>query len=575
MFVDIRGARMTEPMLGLNEFAESSETSREELATATEVMLAMVKTSKGLKMYLPNNPLVTRFIDELMGKLNRHLAAHGDFKLDIDQFELRYKGKVIYENREPKESIAFKMYVDGIRYLVFSEGIEEYEVCDFLDIVGKDRPGDVDDDIVTLLWEKNLPHLTYILAEDFLEFDGSGTMGGVASQQEKISGIYSSISGLPVSPPISIVPQNILVLTDEEAEWLKKAREADEKRKPLDEVIQIITSILIGEKDQDIFAEFVEILAKLAENLIKSEETGYALNLVRFMGNLAKNEHIPAGKREQIAGSFATIFSRDAVESLARIIDKTETISPEEFSELLHIFGKPSISRTCELLGLVEKMKMRKVIIQALIEIGHDTPEFFAPYLSDPRWYVVRNMAFILARIADPRSLEAVVKVLSHRELRVRKEVLNYLERTPDQKAKNYLLKFLRDDSSVLRIRALQVLAHARCAFALKPIAAMAASEQFLERGTDEKKAAYEALGDLGGDQMLPTFRELIMKKYWFNTAKEKEDVFCAVAGLARIKSEGALRVLEEAHASKSDEMRDMIGQASETLAAEIARKGA
>lgn len=566
---------MQENIPGLDEAPEAPEIDKEELGSATDIMIAMVKMSKGMKMYLPNNPLVSRFIEDLGKKMAKQLANYGDFRLEIDQFELRYKGKVIYENREPNESIAFKMYIDGIRYLILSEGIEEFELRDFLDIVGKDRPGDVDDDIVTLLWEKNFPNLTYILAEDFLEFDGAGGgTGGHASQQEKISGIYKSISGVSTLTPLSIVPQNILVLTEEEAELLKKAREADEKRKPLDEVIQIVTSILIGENDREILGEFVEIMAKLAENLIKSEEIRYALNLVRFLQNLVKNEQVAAEKRKMIADSFSTIYSRGAVESLARIIDKTEQITPEELSELLHIFGPPSINRTCELLGLVEKMRMRKAILQALVEIGHDTPEVFAEFMSDPRWYVVRNMAFILARIANPGSLDVIVKVISHRELRIRKEVLNYLERTPDQKAKTYLLKLLRDESSALRIRTLQVLAHSKCMFALNPIIAMATSELLPEKENDEKKAIFEAMGELGGDRVLPMLRELIMKKYWFNKAKEKESVFCAVAGLVKIKSEGSLKVLEEALAVKSDEIRDMVSQACSAMAAESAKKG-
>ena len=561
---------MSDIIPGLNEIVETPEVSKEELAMAADVMLTMVKTSKGLKMYLPNNPLVARFIEELTGKMGKQLALYGDFKLDIDQFELRYKGKAIYENRVPKESIAFKMYFDGIRYLIFSEGIEEHELCDFLDIIGKDRPGDIDDDIVTLLWEKNLPHLTYILAEDFLEFDTvGGTPTAPASQQEKINGVYKSISPEHIPSPISIVPQKILVLTEEETEWLKKVREADEKRKPLDEVIHILTSILIGEKDQEVFGEFVEIMTKLTDNLIKSEEMGYALNIIKFMGNMGTNEKIPPAKREMIAGAIRTLFSRETAEALARVIDKTELMTAEELADLLRNFGKPSIARICELLAFVETMNMRKVIIQALVELGHDTPEVFFPSMSDPRWFVVRNMVFILARLAHPAALDKVVGLLSHKEPRVRREVLNYLERTPDPKAKNYLLKFLRDDSHALRIRALQVLGSSKCLFALKPIAAMAASDQFQERETEEKKAVFEALGELGEDQMLPAFREMLMKKYWFNKAKEKESVICAVAGLTKIKSEGAFRLLEEAKAVKSDEIREIIIQAMAALTAE------
>jgi HEAT repeat protein len=561
---------MPESISGMNEAVETQEVSKEELASATDVMLSLLKASKGLKMYLPNNPLVARFIEELTGRMSRHLEEYGDFRLEIDQFELRYRGKAVYENREPKESVAFKMYFDGIRYLIFSEGIEEHELCDFLDIVGKERPGDVDDDIVTLLWEKNLPHLTYILAEDFLEFDTAiGPVTSPRSQQDKISGMYKTISEAAPPPPISLIPQNILLLTEEETEWLKKAREADEKRRPLDEVIQILTAILIGEKDQELLREFVDIMAKLTENLFISGEIRYALNLTRFLASLAKNEQIPPEKRALIAGALETLFSREAAEALAGSINTTDLVNPEELMEFLRLFGKPTITNCCDLLGLVENAAMRKAIIQVLIELGQDSPEVFFPYLSDSRWYIVRNIAFILSRIGDPRALDAVVSIISHKEPRVRKEVLNCLAMTPDPRAKTYVLKFLRDSSSALRIRALQVLARSKSNFALKPIIAMASSDQFHEKETDEKKAVFEAIGELGGDQMLPMFSEMIMKKYWFNKAKEKETALCAVAGLVKIRSEGALRLLEDARNLKSDESREIIAQAIEVLSSE------
>lgn len=564
---------MSDESVGLNEAVEIHEVGKEELTLAAEVMQCIVKTSKGFRMYLPNNPLLVRFIDELKSKMGRHLSIHGEFKLDVDQFELKYRGKPVYENRDPKESFAFKMYSDGIRFLIFSEGVEEYELCEFLDIVGKDRPSDTDDDIVTLLWEKNLPHLTYVLADDFLEFDSSG--GGSAtpvSQQEKIAGIYGSISTSPAPPSPLLIPQKILTLTDEETEWLKKAREAEEKRKPLDEVVQIITSILMGEKDPELLGEFLEILAKLTENLANSGEIKYTFGLVRFLGNLARNGNTSPAYRGMIVRAMGTIFSERTIKALARTIDATDVITPEELLEFLHLFGRHSIGRICELLGLVEKMKMRKVIIQALIEMGKETSESFIPFLSDPRWFLSRNIIFILTRIGASAALDQVLGLISHKEPRVRREVLNYLERIPDAKAKTYILKFLRDESSAIRIRALQVLAHSGCAFALKPIAAIAASDQFAEKEMAEKKAVFEAMGELGSDQMIPLFREMLMKKYWFNKSKEKESALCAVAGLMRVRGEAAVRLLEEASAVKGDEVRKIILQAVEAMTAETAK---
>ncbi len=565
---------MSEEIAAGQSVVESPESSKEEVTLATEVMQTIVKTSKGFRMYLPNNPLLVRFIEELKGKLGRHLSLYGDYKLDIDQFELRYRGKTVYENRDPKESMAFKMHSDGIRFIILSEGVEEYELCEFLEIVGKDRPNDLDDDIVTLLWEKNLPHLTYILAEDFLEFDSAG--GGphlLESQQDKIAGIYRSISSANVPPPSPmLIPQKILTLTDQEAEWLRKARDAEEKKKPLEEVIQIITSILIGEKDPAMFGEFLEIMARLTENIANAGEIKYTFSLVRFLGNLAKNENISPANRGMIAAAMGTILSERALKALATTLDASETVSPEELLEFLHFFGKPSIGRICELLGLVEKMKVRKVVIQALLEIGYDTPEVFLPYLADQRWYLVRNVLFILTRIGSSSALDRVVGLISHREPRIRREVLNYLERIPDAKAKTYLLKFLRDESSAIRIRALQVLGSSKSAFALKPIAALAASEQFAEKELAERRAVFEAMGELGADQMLPLFREMLMKRYWFNKVKEKESVLCAVAGLARVRSSAAISLLEEASAIKGDEVREIIAHALETMTSESAK---
>jgi len=359
-----------------------------------------------------------------------------------------------------------------------------------------------------------------------------------------------------------------MTLNEEEAVFLRKAREAEEIRKPLDEVVQILTSILIGEKDPGSFGDFLGITAKLTDDLANGGEIIYALSLIRFLGNLATNENIPPSNRAMIETVLGGILSERTMKVLVRTIDDTDLITPEALLELLHLFGRPSLTKICGLLAQVEKMKMRKVIIQVLIDIGHDTPEVFYPYLADQRWFVVRNMLFILTKIGNPAALDHVVQLISHKEPVVRREVFNFLEKIPDVKAKNYLVKFLRDESSAIRIRALQVLASTGSSFALKPISAIAASEQFVEKELVEKKTVYEAMGTLGSDQMIPLFREMLMKKYWFNKVKEKESVICAVSGLIRVRSEAAVKLLEEARAVKGDELRGVITEALESISA-------
>ena len=556
--------------------APPPEVSKEEVASATEVMLSVVKTSKGFKMYLANNPLLHRFLEDLMARLTSHMGKYAELKLDIDQFELKCKGKTVYESRDPKDSLAFKMYSDGIRSLIFSEGIEGKEVTDFLEIIGKDRPSEMDDDIVTLLWMKDLPHITYILAEDYLEFDvkGQAGSGGEGSaQQEKIRGLYKDIPPEieKLQTPM-LIPQNIISLTEEEIEWLKTARELDEGRNALGEVVQVLFSILSVEKDFTVFGEFIDITVNLIGNLLHSGEIVYAVTLISFLRELSHDEKLSPDQKERLTKALEGTISGDIIKDLEGIVDTTDKIKPENLKDLILLFGKAAIRQICDLLGIVQKMEMRKVIIDALVEIGKDCPETFYPFLGDNRWYLVRNSLHILRRISDPGSLEPVSKLIYHKEPRIRKEVLLYLEGAPDPKAMPYILKFLQDDVTALRIYALKVLARSGFKGAVKPVLDIATSKEFGDRDISEKIAIFEALGELGSDEMIPLFEEMIMKSYWFNKAKEKESVMLAASALRKVKTDAAVKVLGDAGKVKKNEIKTIITHALRSIAAEKAK---
>lgn len=557
----------------VKEQEEQQEVGKEEISSATEVMQSIVKTSKAFKMYLSNNPLLHRFIEELKTKFKGHLERYNEIKFDIDQFELRYKGKTVYESRDPKDSLAFRMYSDGIRSLIFSEGLEENEISEFLEIVGKERASDIDDDMVTLLWMKDLPHITYILAEDYLEFDSAGA-GPVTpvSQQENIKGLYKAIPSLDTTPSPMMIPQNILSLKEEEMEWLKKARDIDEKRGPLDEVVQILFSILSVEKDFAVFGEFVDITVNLIGNLIHSGDIHHAVSLIRFLRELSGNEVLSSYHKDRLAKAMEGTISVDIIKDLEGIIDTSDKVKPENLKELLLLFGKTAIKQACELLGIVQKMEMRKVIVDALVEIGKDTPEVFLPFLADKRWYLARNAIIILRRIDNPVSLEPVSKLIYHKEPRIRKEVLLYLAAIPDVKASAYILKFLHDDAGALRIHALKALADSKFHGALKPIFEITTSKEFDEKDIAEKKVVFEVLGELGSDEVVPMLKDMLMKRYWFNKAREKESVVLAVAGLRKIKTDAAFNALEEASNVKKDELKAVIKQAMRFISAEKAK---
>jgi HEAT repeat protein len=549
------------------EDRESESPSREELASAHDVILAMVRAAKGLRMYLPNNPVLIKFIDDLSARMLLHISRFGDFRLQVDRFALRYQGADVYLNQDPKESIAFRLYADGVRALLFAHGVEPQELVTFLDIIGFERPNQQDDDIVTQLWEKNLPHVNYLLQEDFVEVGWIEEQPSEDSQQEALSRISAFIAQNSPLPP-RVVSKHLLMLTGAEASWLRQAKQAETQRNPLNDVIDILSAILAGAKDPALFDEFLEIMTKLTIDMFLVGEIGQALRLVRFLNQLTNEESLAPDQRQKVTALLTGMLSDQTVRVLQETLDAGDSVSHEELRDLLQIFGIPSLRAICELLGRVEKLKMRKVIIEVLVELGSNDPKVFAPFLADPRWYLVRNVVLVLSLLGSPEALEIIVGLITHKEARIRKEVLGFLERSPDPKAKAYILKYFRDESSALRIKALQILAREKQLFALKPALALTTADDFRTKELAEKKAIYETIGELGSESSIPLFREMLLKKSWFQKTVDKESAICAVAGLLKMKSSAALQLLEEARKQKNLEVREIINQAISAITA-------
>lgn len=320
-------------ILPLNMSADDTGPGKEEIASAAETLQALLKTSKAFRLYSSNNPLLRKFIDESAAKTTDHLHRFGKYQLDVDQFEISYGGKKIHENRDPKESVAFRMYSDGIRSILFTEGIGSEEICAFLDIVGQDRPADTDDDIVTLLWMKDLSHVSYLLAEDFLEFDREGgALPTPQSQKESIRKIYEA----PPDTTSKLVPREIQPITEEEMAGLKREAEAEATRNPLQEVVTILSSVLLGERDPGLFRDFLEIVQNLVANLLHSGKTADALRLIRFLRKMEESDRVPAGKRELIRTTSGEKITPDAVLAFRNPSTATRT-SPLKTSPSLSI----------------------------------------------------------------------------------------------------------------------------------------------------------------------------------------------------------------------------------------------
>jgi hypothetical protein len=182
-----------------------------ELASVKQVLKLLDKAAKNARTFGQPNPVAQRFFQQFYEALSGHLLAYSSISLLVQRSELFFRNEVVYGDATDAstENLAFRLYADGIRELTLHEGLAEEDVAFFLDVlwVGADPSGIDDDDIVTRLWDKGLPTITVVTADDVMKLSDPETV--LTPQAE------SSLN----SPPSSLHE----VVASEKAKQVKEA----------------------------------------------------------------------------------------------------------------------------------------------------------------------------------------------------------------------------------------------------------------------------------------------------------------------------------------------------------------
>src|SRR6266498_3694774 len=149
----------------LFSYMEASEDAK----TAREVIQALLKAKKAVRMYPENNPVYKKTIEDTLSKFSDVFGLRDELNLRMRQNEILLDSEQVYFNAEKEDNIALFFFKDGLRELTFKKGLSQGELEDFLRIIALDFDREaVDDDVVTLFWEKDFENIKYIADEALL-----------------------------------------------------------------------------------------------------------------------------------------------------------------------------------------------------------------------------------------------------------------------------------------------------------------------------------------------------------------------------------------------------------------------
>jgi HEAT repeat protein len=192
--------------------------------------------------------------------------------------------------------------------------------------------------------------------------------------------------------------------------------------------------------------------------------------------------------------------------------------------------------------------------------------------LRDGRWYVVRNVIYILNQIGKKEATLYLKPLIKHPDIRVRKECINALGALGAQDVLRALQDSLKEEDVSIRLAAIRSIARIGGPLAKKILLDEINSKDFLHKDFNEKKELLEALCQWRE----PAIEELIIgffkKRSFFRKSRYTELNAIAAYCLGLLGTERALEVLKKNRNSKNPMIQESIIKAIKRI--EDARKG-
>lgn len=220
---------------------------------------------------------------------------------------------------------------------------------------------------------------------------------------------------------------------------------------------------------------------------------------------------------------------------------------------ILVCLGEKSVRHLMDRLAAEGDGSIRRLLTETLIRHGKTAAPILIDYLTDERWYVVRNAVAILGEIRDQKAATSLPPLLQHQDLRVRREAIRALTRIGGPEAVGILLRTVESSDQDLRRQAVLSLGAMKTPAAVPTLLNLLQRSDALGRDQEVTKEAIKALGEIGSDEAVPDLTEILRRRrFWL---RSRFDELRAVAALALgdIGSREPIEILERATEERSE----------------------
>jgi hypothetical protein len=457
------------------------------------------KTIKAIKLYRGEGTVVEKMYEDLANKADA-TVTRGAITMRVAPFGIVYEGQAVTPH-EPRISYLFQLYCDGVRELTLLPGLDPIELEDLIEVfiqesAHKSDKGD-DEDLVTLLWKRNLKYIRYYAVDSLATATGSTTSRSSLAQDDANQRLDQGKQG---ELELALTSDDIRVLrTEDLLEWV---REATSPIKPLATEAALAKSLADAYRREPEYGRFMLIATRATTGSDGGDSPASPLvlgvfdslvNRADLEGVTAMLNHMASAKEPLppgLAKLKAALVSPQRLPMLAHLYT-TET---DRISECLESFVDEAHEGLVALLTALDPGDAETRLQQTLNDAGVDLTPFFTKRLRSEKEVEVLGAVAALGRIGTPAAIRALSTALSSNLAAVRKGTLEAMQDHYDESARVALRRVLRDPDKENRLMALKIFANSGDQRVCWALVSTAQDPSFLNMDQDEQVAFYDAI---------------------------------------------------------------------------------
>ena len=530
--------------------------------------------SKGIRatqLYLPNNPVYQRAVENIRAAFRQIWHTAGALPLDVAEVDLRYEDAIIYTQANKSESIAWTLFKDGVRSLTFKPGVEEQEIVRFLTVLqkAKNLPADAPEDLLTLLWSEDFQCLHYTFrelhTEDAMPIERGETMPPSAPGERRQ--IIQQDAQAPSREGVVSIQDfdtTLYFLEHAEIEYLRREIEREYSQDMRRNVLSMLFDLFELQSYGTVRAELISIIENFIPYLLGAGDfnsVAYVLRELRALLDRAR-ELIPE-QRQALEGMPGRLSQAGALAQLLQSLDEA-TVHPSE-EELSGLFQELKAEALITLMAWLPKLgneRVREILHRAAERLAQQNAGEVLKALASEDAAVQVEMVKLAGRLKLAGAPEGMGRLLDAGDRHVKLAVIDALTAIASPSALHLLEQAVEDDERDIRVGAVRFLAQRGHRNVLSRIESAVTGGKLKHADLTEKMAFFEAYGSLGGTRAIPSLEKLLVAKGLLGKKEDPETRACAAMALGRVRVPEARAVLEKAREDKEPLVRNAVSRA-------------